>query len=371
MSNYFISNKLLNFPENIKRISIIMIFVIGLVLMFIIFPIHIIPVTLAQCPPGQVQEPDGGCVPAEQSTAIVPPANQTTTTTTSPSQECTPGITMPGPSGGCVPVPCPPGQVQEPDGGCVPAAEAQATPLLPPEQNLTQVHTSEKKIALVSEVVPYISGTKQIVISEKGQVLGSRNASANIPKVDGISVIDNKDNPKEIIVSWNANDSDGDKLVYSVAYSTDSGKSWQPAAVGIEESEVILNIDDLPGSKNAIFRVIATDGVNVDMDDSDGKFTLPNKPPTPSIISPFKNAIFSGGQRTPSTIIFNGEAYDLEDGILEDKALEWSSDLQGILGNGKSISMTDLRQGIHNITLTARDSSGALGSATTIIYVIK
>jgi hypothetical protein len=95
-------------------------------------------------PPPSPLLPQPPGLPAEvgqidnQTTPTTIPANQTTTTLT-PTQQCTPGITMPGPTGGCIPVPCPPGLVREPDGECVPAAgpSATTTPSPTAEENMT------------------------------------------------------------------------------------------------------------------------------------------------------------------------------------------------------------------------------------------
>ena len=59
----------------------------------------------------------------------------------------------------------------------------------------------------------------------------------------------------------------------------------------------------------------------------------------------------------------------MEDGILGDGALSWRSDLAGDLGTGTQLAVEGLDAGKHTITLTARDSDGQAGSATTIIYV--
>ncbi|MFL6327076.1 MAG: hypothetical protein ACJ71K_07545 [Nitrososphaeraceae archaeon] len=41
-----------------------------------------------------------------------------------------------------------------------------------------------------------------------------------------------------------------------------------------EESQLTINPNELPGSTKALFRVIATDGINTAIDDSDHTFTI-------------------------------------------------------------------------------------------------
>jgi hypothetical protein len=87
-------------------------------------------------------------------------------------------------------------------------------------------------------------------------------------------------------------------------------------------------------------------------------------PPVPMIISPSHGDIFSIGE----TITFNGSANDAEDGNLSNN-LEWYSDLDGSLGTGASISVSNLSPGTHVITAQVIDSDGNRRSANIAIVV--
>lgn len=220
---------------------------------------------------------------------------------------------------------------------------------------------------MLAEVVPYVAGTKRIVISKDGKELASRTVSANAPKIKLIYP-----NGGETLkgtaatVRWSASDADGDKLTFTLLYSADAGKTWQVLAVRIKESQFTVNPQELSGSVHASFRVIATDGVNTGMDDSDGTFLVPPKTPHAQIISPANKSSFS----TTQTIVFVGEAFDLEDGQLDGKSMQWSSDKQGVIGFGRSITATSMTPGTHMITMAAKDKSGAVGKASIQIEVI-
>ena len=69
--------------------------------------------------------------------------------------------------------------------------------------------------------------------------------------------------------------------------------------------------------------------------------------------------------------IVGGFAFALEDGELAGDALTWSSDRQGVLGHGSQIVLPPawLLPGSHQITLTATDSSGRSGRATTTVLL--
>ena len=64
-----------------------------------------------------------------------------------------------------------------------------------------------------------------------------------------------------------------------------------------------------------------------------------------------------------------GEGFDIEDGVLPDSGLSWSSDRQGALGVGAQRAVTDLQEGTHAITLRVVDSDGQSGTATVTVYV--
>lgn len=64
-----------------------------------------------------------------------------------------------------------------------------------------------------------------------------------------------------------------------------------------------------------------------------------------------------------------GEAYDLEDGLLPDSALKWSSDLQGDLGAGAQLAVS-LKPGVHTLTLSVQDSDGQSGANTVQVTVL-
>src|SRR6185503_2792326 len=138
----------------------------------------------------------------------------------------------------------------------------------------TDAASNEDKMALITEVVQYVSSTKRIVISKDGAELASRTVSNNAPRVrvefpNGGETLQGQTRT----VIWQASDADGDQLTYSLLYSTDAGQTWQPLDTNIRESNYVLKLEELPGSNSALIRVIATDGVNTSMDDTNATFS--------------------------------------------------------------------------------------------------
>jgi hypothetical protein len=88
-----------------------------------------------------------------------------------------------------------------------------------------------------------------------------------------------------------------------------------------------------------------------------------NAPPEVSISSPLDGATFDSG----ATINFSGTASDPEDGDLT-SSMVWTSNIDGQIGTGGSFSTT-LSDGIHTITASVTDSSGASSSDSVNITV--
>jgi hypothetical protein len=218
------------------------------------------------------------------------------------------------------------------------------------------------QIAVIGEMVPYLPDVKQIVIAKNGETLGLRNVSANAPNIKLVFPNGNETLKSNgtLTVRWTSSDIDHDKLTYSLLYSINGGKDWQTISVGINKTYYRLNLADLPGSDLALFRVAVTDGVNTVSDDSDEPFRVISKAPEVRIITPGDNSRFSNMQ----TITLTGHALDLEDGLLDGRALTWSSDKQGKLGIGRSILVDGLSPGLHEITLTAKDKSGNVNASS-------
>jgi len=100
--------------------------------------------------------------------------------------------------------------------------------------------------------------------------------------------------------------------------------------------------------------------ITVTATDLDGNATsetniiIVNVLPEVTITSPENSTSYSTG----ATIDFQGMATDAEDGNISGENLIWTSSIDGELGNGESLSAV-LSDGVHDITLTAKDSANA------------
>jgi hypothetical protein len=230
----------------------------------------------------------------------------------------------------------------------------------------TEAVEGEEVMASISEMVPWVPGTARIVILYRGSEVAGREVSANAPTVqvlypNGGEVLTGA----EVRVRWSSADADRDALTHLVQYSPDAGRTWQTVAVDVLDSQVTLRLGELAGSSAALFRIIASDGVNTGQDQSDGTFTVWDKPPQAFIISPAAGSRYELGQQ----VMLVGEGFDIEDGVLPEDSLSWSSDRQGDLGSGAQLAVTNLQQGAHVITLRATDHDEQSGTASVSVFV--
>lgn len=97
--------------------------------------------------------------------------------------------------------------------------------------------------------------------------------------------------------------------------------------------------------------------------DSDGgvdvhPITVPiiNNRPTATISGPAAGSSFAAG----TAVTLTGTGTDPEDGALSGPSMVWTSDLDGQIGTGGSVTTTKLSIGVHTITLTVMDSDGGV-----------
>ncbi|MFQ5793557.1 MAG: hypothetical protein ACE5JP_00725 [Candidatus Bipolaricaulia bacterium] len=192
------------------------------------------------------------------------------------------------------------------------------------------------------------------VRDETGRTLVSVDRSANPPQVEVVSPNRGERlRGREATFSWTGRDADGDPLSYLVQVSTDCGETYDTLAVDLRNTTLTVPVEVIGGTDCGLLRVSASDGFNSTQDVSDAPFTIPNQAPHVTIVRPQDDATAPGGE------LFEGSAFDPEDGALRGESLEWRSDRDGRLGTGE-VLFTLLSAGRHRITLTARDSDGTV-----------
>jgi YVTN family beta-propeller protein len=215
------------------------------------------------------------------------------------------------------------------------------------------------------QVVPFVAGTQmiQIVDSTTNQAIGQKTVSPNAPLIGSVALQGTVSATGLATIAWSASDADGDPLTFDIFFTRDQGVSLQPVMLAVSGSSAQIDTTHLAGGQGQ-FRVRASDGVNTAWADSP-PFTLPNKQPSPYIVQPADGQTLYAGQ----LLNLEGEATDLQDGVIGDTGLAWSS-FGTPIGSGARISLPDLPLGTNAITLTATNSLGLSASVTVHLNVI-
>ncbi len=229
--------------------------------------------------------------------------------------------------------------------------------------------SAEVDLLFFSEMVAFADGSVRLeILNPDGKLLREMNAGPTAPSIKLLSPNGGEkfgaDEP--VTVAWDSSDLDGDPLAFNLQYSPDGGKTWDLVAQGLQGSSVELDAGILIGGKAGLLRIWASDGLNSGFDDSDGPFLVANHVPEVEITSPSTETTVAAGQ----TVLFAGDAYDIDSGTMPAEQLEWLSSIDGSLGNGSSVSIATLSPGVHTIAFRANDGQGGLASDSVVVTIV-
>jgi hypothetical protein len=149
-----------------------------------------------------------------------------------------------------------------------------------------------------------------------------------------------------------------------VRFSNDAGHTWRAVAPPTQAWEMEVALDQLPGGEQCMFQVLVTSGIRTGVGVS-AQFRVPRKELQVFISPPeSKMAIVLGEQ-----VVLVGEAFSPERGSVPPGELEWTSDLQGRLGSGNELQLSQLLAGLHRIILSAPAAGEGKQTATVQVEV--
>jgi hypothetical protein len=199
--------------------------------------------------------------------------------------------------------------------------------------------------------------------------LAERRLSANAPEVLILAPNGGETWTGMHTLSWLATDADADadaddnSTTATVLYSADGGSSWLPVAGGIQGEEYVVNSATLTGSEQALFRVLVTDGMHTAQDDSDFVFTVAEKAPTVSIVTPSADGQVSSAE----PVILRGAARDAAGVELSGDSFVWELNGEPI-AVGNSISAA-LPPGEQQLSLVVTADNGMSEQVSVILNV--
>lgn len=198
-------------------------------------------------------------------------------------------------------------------------------------------------------------GLASIELRQGATILDTFAAGSELPVIEIIGPLAGEEFlDSEMPVSFSATDADGDSLSIVIEYSIDDGASWTPVGNATQGGTVAISTASLAGAAGtARVRVSGSDGLNTSSAVS-GAFTVAAQPPRPYISGANEVVYLYEGQH----LALSGGALDNQDGTVADDQLRWSSDVAGLLGTGRVVSVPMYRVGWHTITLEATNSQG-------------
>lgn len=210
-------------------------------------------------------------------------------------------------------------------------------------------------------VVPFPANTAEVelVRNSDNAVLATTALSDNPPAVSDLTV----NVGRQATLEWEANDPDGDPLSFDVYYSDDNGTNYTAYALGVMTDTLSLDSTQLPGSDQARFRVMASDGMRTAETES-AAFSMPYKIPQVTILTPEDGFEVTYG--TAVNVI--AEVDDLQEHI-PDGNVVWSLNGAPTGDTGPAATFNLLPVGENTLTVEASNSQGLTGQASVTVIV--
>jgi hypothetical protein len=152
--------------------------------------------------------------------------------------------------------------------------------------NVVDSNNKTNDDAFISAAVPFHPCTARIILKMNDRVLAYQTVSPHVPDIKFIRIDADTNEGKtqstlfprttNISVNWDAEDLDGDPIIYSLLYSYDGGITWDTVINYTTNKSITVPGNSLQGNTVNLskFRLIATDSVNTDIKDSD-YFSIP------------------------------------------------------------------------------------------------
>ncbi|MEE9372535.1 MAG: vWA domain-containing protein, partial [Saprospiraceae bacterium] len=213
--------------------------------------------------------------------------------------------------------------------------------------------------------IPNDPNITKINFIKNSNIIHTIEKSSNIPTVSITSAFSTT---TTIELTWEAEDLDGDDLLFDVQYSINNGQDWLDFAFDLTDLNYSVSLDNLSKSDQTIFRIVAKDGFNSAFSNQSQPFIIPNHNPILDVLSPDQNQTYYGTQ----LIFFEFITIDLDEGQIDPNMVFWTSNKDGALGSGEFMKKaSELEEGLHTITTKAIDQDGGSTEVEKNIYIYR
>jgi len=184
--------------------------------------------------------------------------------------------------------------------------------------------------------VEIVNGTDVLIREER---------TSAIPIISEVNAVNGQGN---LSISWRSSDADSKVLTTDILFSNDAGETWQTLTIEASGSVYSISSEYLPGGETCMVKLIVTDGFNT-VESVSNSFSIEEHNPVCVIVTPVDSEQYA------DELVFDGYGFDTDDGLIE-TAVEWKSDLDGYLGNGSLLRISNLSPGTHTVSMTVTDS---------------
>lgn len=208
----------------------------------------------------------------------------------------------------------------------------------------------------------------RLELMQGGVTLSSLQRSSHMPQVTVDSPLPGEELTPSSVVSWTATDQDGEPLTANVDFSYD-GVHFAPVASFIDGSVGAVqleNLSDWPTTHHGQIIVTVSDGFNATRTVIDGVWISGNRAPYAFITHPVTGLSLPSG----ASLVLLGTGLDPEVGQLSGSALQWTSNLDGPLGQGNVLGITNLSLGAHTVSLHVTDPQGATADDSISVTIV-
>lgn len=108
--------------------------------------------------------------------------------------------------------------------------------------------------------IPLPDGARRVALLREGEVLDERRAHEQRPTVTFVTPDEGEVFTSELAIAWRGEHAEDAELDYTVLYSPDGGESWNPIAIGLQDSGLHVDVRWLQGGDQCMLRIIASDG---------------------------------------------------------------------------------------------------------------
>ncbi|MBA2357110.1 MAG: hypothetical protein H0V84_01610 [Actinobacteria bacterium] len=192
--------------------------------------------------------------------------------------------------------------------------------------------------------------------------LAERRRSGAAPRVKVATPVRVGSRPS-VTVRWTATDADGGRLLATIEYSANSGRSWKTVSVGPSRGNTTLPSRFFTASRRARVRIRVSDGFNETVAVT-GPFRSLGAPPEARILAPRPGTRVTAG----ALLVLEGVAFDDAGRRLSGGRLRWL-DGRRVLGRGDRLNAPVLTPGRRRIVLEATDALGRRSRSTVTVRV--